>query len=237
MKYLLIAALCATLGGFGMIGYALTLPVYTDPDAPGRLSVALEKLPEKQKFGEWYKQLAKYETPHKRLSDWGQSVAAVGLGLSMACGVIVLYRRHAFLRTVFGLLTVWLLSWGIQVLGIVWFYWYREQRFDYPAWGDAIAIPISEEALVAAACCVTTTVLLLFLNRKFALPDRLTYRKPQTGLEWARAIVIAVWLAVLVFGIVASVPHGDVGTIVSSLIAGAVLLLILGAKRTAPTPR
>lgn len=68
-KIFFIVAGILLLAGLLLVGYACTLPVYTDPKAPFRISQALQDFPANTKFSEWYRQLRAYETPHKRLFD------------------------------------------------------------------------------------------------------------------------------------------------------------------------
>ncbi|MEO6052386.1 MAG: hypothetical protein ABIP97_00080, partial [Chthoniobacterales bacterium] len=71
MRLFTILALIAIGTGAGLIGFSLCIPVYTDAEAPFRLSQELQSLPRELRFKEWDKQLPRYETAHKKLFDWG----------------------------------------------------------------------------------------------------------------------------------------------------------------------
>jgi len=70
--------------GVALVIASLSMPVYTDPEAPSRISMALSEAPREVRFKEWYLQLKAFETPHKSISDLGRGVIASGIGLWLA---------------------------------------------------------------------------------------------------------------------------------------------------------
>jgi hypothetical protein len=83
-RFLILAFALFIAIGAGLIGYAETFPVYSDASAPERISKQLRTLPnDKARFSQWHSQLSAYETPHKRLFDWGVGLIAAGIGLAL----------------------------------------------------------------------------------------------------------------------------------------------------------
>ncbi|HEY5792269.1 MAG TPA: hypothetical protein VIS74_03160, partial [Chthoniobacterales bacterium] len=93
-RKLLFTAAAVGLIGAGLIGYSFTLPFYTDPAAPSRLSSELHP----GQIAEWYARLAAYETPRKALFNWGQGLLSLGLAIGTAIGVLGLYLRNPRFR-------------------------------------------------------------------------------------------------------------------------------------------
>ena len=123
------------LVGIGMLQSATSLPVYTDPGAPETLSRTLEDLPRDQRFKKWYQELPKFETAHKRLTDQGRGLMALGIGIS--CGALFLQLLKKSGENRGGLLigVYWTLLWAVKFPLTLWYYSVRQSRFDYPVWG------------------------------------------------------------------------------------------------------
>jgi hypothetical protein len=221
------ATLLVLLGG-ALVLYATRFPTYTDPNAPSRLSLELESLPQDTAFAEWHRRLATYETPRKRLSDLGRGVAAAGAGLLCAAALWAIYHRFGWLRTTRGMLAVWVGLWLMRLPLIVWYYGLRMHRFDFPTWGDAIIISIFEEwCYVIVGAVVASGVLAALLFRR-RLPDRIRLAAPRSTVDWVRAVVVGVWLVALAELVRVGVPDGDEG-MVFACIAASVPVLAFGS--------
>ena len=193
--------------------YATRFPTYTDPNAPSRLSLELESLPQDTAFAEWHRRLATYETPRKRLSDLGRGVAAAGAGL-LPCAAALWAIYHRFSRSAHhrGMLAVWVGLWLMRLPLIVWYYGLRMHRFDFPTWGDAIIISIFEEwcyvivsAVVRVGCARRAPV------SGAGFPIRIRLAAPRSTVDWVRAVVVGVWLVALAELVRVGVPDGDEG--------------------------
>ncbi|HYG35594.1 MAG TPA: hypothetical protein VEC99_12460, partial [Clostridia bacterium] len=113
MKWFLVLSGLLVTGGAILVAYAYTLPVYTDVEAPGRLSLKLGNLPRDKRFEAWYSELKQFETRHKSLSDLGRGLIAAGLGLSIATAYLSIYKRHSWMRRVDSIFLVWLVLWAV----------------------------------------------------------------------------------------------------------------------------
>jgi hypothetical protein len=223
------SALCV-LAGVVLLRRAATIPVYTDPDAPGRLSVELQR---ERRFDEWGCRLAGYETAHKKIYDWEQGLAALGVGGLLVVALLLARRRFSGARGKLPLTAAWLLAWAAQVPCVCWFYYVGYQRFDYPTWGDSIAIPIFNSMLLTVLGALVTTPLLLALMLGRTDTGRLSFVRPASGLEWARTVFLVLWMALLVTMAAASVPGGDLTYILPGVLALPVLAVAaFGMERT-----
>jgi hypothetical protein len=112
-----------------------------------------------------------------------------------------------------------------------WYYSFRQDRFDYPPWSDAILIPIFQESVSWIAGAVVTSVTLYLLLRGRALPDRITWSMPNSRREWIRAAFLGCWIALLCQSILFGIPDGDEGAELTSVIAVVVLVVVASAQR------
>lgn len=231
-KLLLAAALLALIGA-GLIGYAATLPLYTDPHAPIRLSA---KIPPGN-LQEWYAQLAAFETSKKQFWNWGQGLLSFGLGLAGAIGVLRLYLHHPRFRNVESFFLGWNVVWLLRFPATIYYYNLHSSWLEYPEWMDSLSTLVLREftAWIVGAL-VTSAFLLAFVFRR-QMPERLHWNPPTGFLGWVRTGILVAWELLLALLAIASVPYGDVGTILSSLLGGAFLLLLLCAeKKVTPLP-
>ncbi len=220
-----IALLCI-IGGT-LIAYAKTLPVYTDEDAPSKLSRELQQLPREERFSEWYSQLSTFETPHKRLSDFGRGLLATGLGLTSVMAWFHFYGRMPWLRKKWIVFAVWIGVWGIKIPLTWWYYIVRQNRFDFPVWGDSTAIPIFQETFAWILGAIASSILLMLLSIRHQLPNSLGFHKPSSALEWLRVAFLALWFLATLFCIHSAVIDGDEGMAFSSPLFASILYLFL----------
>lgn len=221
-----VACLCF-LVGIGMLQSATSLPVYTDPGAPVTLSRTLEELPRDQRFKKWYQELPKFETAYKRLTDQGRGLMALGVGI--ACGALFLHllqktggNRRGLLISVY-----WTLLWAVKFPLTVWYYSVRQTRFDYPVWGDSIAIGIFQDCIAWVLGFVFFTILLLVLMKRHKFPPAISLCSPQGPWGWTRAIALWLWILLLLACILPAVSGGDEGMVLSCTGALPVILLAL----------
>lgn len=206
-----------------------SLPVYTDPGAPEELSRKLENLPREERFHQWYQQLELYETSHKRLTDLGRGLIALGLGISI--GVLFLHwlPRTKGKRGGVWVAVFWTVLWAIKFPLTVWYYSVRQSRFDYPVWGDSIAIGIFQDFVVWVLGFIVSSVLLAVLMVRHRFPVSVSPRAPTGGWQWLRAIGLRLWIALLAACILPATGDGDEGMVISCTAALPVILLALSA--------
>ena len=214
--------------------YGESLPVYSDPGAPGRLSLELQEKARDVRFREWYDQLKTFETPHKKLSDLGRGLAALGAGILLALGLWRCYERMKLERRAAFFLASWCGLWAIRIPGAYWYYMLRQRRFDYPSWGDSVAIPLFSEIFASVIGCVVPGVILIILMARHRLPDTIGYRKPEGWLAWLRYLFLAMWVLLFLLSVIEGVSDGDEGTVISS---SGTLPLILAVLWADPKPR
>jgi len=221
------------LAGVSLVIYATTLPVYTDVTAPERLSSELEAKPRETRFKQWYSQLRSYETPHKKLSDFGRGLCAAGVGLLLATGVWVLYHRFPWMRNIWAMFLLWLTLWTARIPLSMWYYRVRQQRFDYPVWGDSIAIPVFSESLTWIVGALVSSLVRGLLIIRRPIRARIRIIRPSSAYGWIRAAFLACWIVVLGLCIASGIPDGDEGMVLASIIASVVLLAFLSAQQVA----
>lgn len=217
------------LVGIGMLQSATSLPVYTDPGAPEALSRTLEDLPRDQRFKKWYQELPKFETAHKRLTDQGRGLMALGIGIS--CGALFLQLLKKSGENRGGLLigVYWTLLWAVKFPLTLWYYSVRQSRFDYPVWGDSIAIGIFQDCIAWVLGFFVFTILLLVLMRQHKFPPAISLCSPHGPWEWTRTVVLWLWILLLLACILPAVGDGDEGMVLSCTGAVPLILLALSA--------
>lgn len=250
-KRVLPTAAALLLVGIILAGYAATLPVYTDSEAPRRICQELldamessepgQKLSSEEASSQWHIRLHAFETPHKRLADLGVGLIGCGAGLLAAWSLLCRYQRHPEERRPRFLLNAWYLCWAIRFPATPVYYLARLQREDYPAWADSIAIPVFSEWVTWLFGCLLTSLVLRQFLRERSLPASPRFVKPATARAWCRTGLIGLWIALLVFLAIINIPCGDAGAELACIPAALVLLIVLMAPRvavpeTAPSP-
>lgn len=232
-KFLLAAALLALIGAT-LMGSALTLPIYTDPHAPARLSAELQP----GQLAEWYTQLATYETPRKSRFNWGLGVFSLGIALAASLGLMRLFLHHPKFRNIETFFIAWSVLWLLRFPATIFFYGLRQSWFEYPTWSDAIGIVILREFSAWIVGALVTSVFLIAFVLGRQLPEKLVWVRPTRFLEWIRFGVLELWILLLALIIAGSIPVGDIGAILSGVPAIALLLLLIAAPtKTTPVPR
>lgn len=237
MRWLISTLIVLILAGVGLVIYATSLPVYTDAAAPERLSSELEAQPRETRFKEWYSRLRTYETPHKKLSDFGRGLCAAGVGLLLASGVWILYHRFPRMRTTWAVFLLWLALWATRIPFSMWYHGVRQRRFDYPVWGDSIAIPVFSESLTWIAGALISSLVLAVLLIRHPLPTRIRVFRPSSAYSWTRAAFLACWIAILGLCVASGIPDGDEGMVLTAVIASVILLAFLSAREVRSTDK
>lgn len=224
-----VVAAVILLGGIAVFLSGNSLPVYIDPKAPEELSQKLENLPRDERFAQWYQQLAEVETSHKRETDLGRGLVALGLGISI--GVIFLHCLSKAHRNRVGMWIglFWTMLWGIKLPLSTWYYSVRQSRFDYPVWGDSVAIGVFQDCIAWVVGFIVFSVLLAVLMRGYRYPASIALKSPTGGWGWFRTIGLWLWMALLVGCILPAVGDGDEGMVLSCTAAIPVILLALSA--------
>lgn len=228
-----------TLAALGILLWivGVCFPVYSEPGIAQRLSHELQSLPSSSQSREWYRQMKNYETPHKRLTDLGRGMMALGAGVLVAHYVGAFYLRHQGWKRIGYFSVVWLGLWAIKIPFSSWYYKVRLWRWDFPIWDDVTTINVMSESMVwIAGALVSLPIVFAFLFRhEFA--SNLRPRRPSGWLRWARALALWLWLALLIVIVGASVWDGDEGMIISCVGAMPLLLAMLSANpKTANSP-
>ncbi|MFA7231635.1 MAG: hypothetical protein WC071_10230 [Victivallaceae bacterium] len=235
MKLTITLSVLLCIAGGVLITYANSLPVYTDEDAPARISRELENLPRAERFSQWYLKLKSYETPHKRLSDLGRGLLTSGLGMLIAIIMLRAYYKCAWMRRELILLAIWLSLWGMKIPLTVWYYALRQNRFDYPMWGDSIGIPIAGECIFWIICGIISSLILLLLSLGRQLPCNCKISKPGSFLEWIRSLFIFLWMILTIISMYEGLIYGDEGMAFTCPIFGAILFLFLTSEKSNKT--
>ena len=226
---LLIAALLIFLDGMGKLSIGEELPVYTDPHAPEVLSSSLEKLPREQRFAKWYHELRNYETAHKRLTDLGRGLIALALGISLGALFLYWLQKVGEKRRWLLVSAYWVILWAVRFPLTIWYYSVRQERFDYPVWGDSIAIGVFQDYFMWVCGFALLTGLLLVLMNRYKIPPTIRFRVPHGASGWTRTIILWLWLLLLVACIYPGVGDGDEGMAFSCAGAIPVILIALSA--------
>lgn len=234
MKYAIALATLLLVTGGILLFQAAQYPVYNDPEGPALLSNDLADLPREERFDAWHEQLKTFETPHKHLADLGRGFLAAGFGLIAAALLLASYLRRPRLRTPVALFALWIMLWALRVPGTLWYYGYRQERFDYPVWGDSIAIPIFSEIIAWMIGATLSSLLLAALLRGRSLPARLAWIRPRSPWGWTRVSILLLWLLLCACSVVEGVMEGDEGMAFTSLVAGGFLLIVLSAPEIKP---
>jgi hypothetical protein len=215
------------IGGLCVLFSGLSLPVYTDPDAPAELSRSLENLPRDERFDQWYQKLPEHETAYKQLTDLGRGLIALALGISSATLFLRLVGKVSGKRAGWIIRTYWSLLWAIKIPLTVWYYGVRQVRFDYPVWGDSTAIGVFQDSIAWIVGFVVFSLALRILMTGYGFPKAILLSPPRGAWGWSRSIVLWLWLAVLILCVVPAIGDGDEGMVVSCTGAIPVILLAL----------
>jgi hypothetical protein len=232
MRWLIAIALVFMMLGGGAVLHSTRFPVYTDPKAPGRLSIELESLPRETRFKEWYTRLRAYETPHKRIADTGRGVLSAGIGLFAAAGLWSLYHRWPPTRTFRVLVLIWSLLWLVRIPLSFWYHSVRSARFDYPTWGDSIAIGIFSESFTWIVGAALSSLVLGLLLIRYPLPPNIRIRRPRSVHGWLRAIFLASWLVILGVCVIEGISDGNEGMVFTGIVASVILMAFSSAQAT-----
>jgi len=226
-RKLLLAAALLTLIGAALIGYALTLPVYTDFHAPARLAAELKP----EQVAEWYPRLRTFETPHKAFFNWGQGFLSFGLALAAAIGVTRLFLHSPRFRNFESFFIAWNVLWLLRFPATIYFHALHQSWQEYPVWADWVGPTLSREftAWITGALVTNAFLIAFVLNRR--LPEKLEWIRPTGYLDWIRISVLLLWILLLAVIAFASIPAGDVGGIVTGVLASALLLLLVAAPQ------
>ncbi len=227
MKWIYWIALIALLAGIGSVIASAGFPVYSDEAAPGRLSFDLQNLPREIRFEEWHRQLKSFETPHKRLNDLGWGLIASAAGFGLAAALWRRWHRSPAIRHTGMVMLIWFALWLLRIPLVFRYYMKRQERFDYPVWGDSIGIPIYSEIMALVVLAVLSAMVLAILRINHPLPAVIGWTRPLSAVGWIRAVVLGFWILMLAFGILMGIWDGNEGTVLASLPAGVILIAFL----------
>ena len=222
------AAILLILIGAGLIAYAFTLPVYSDPSAPVRLAVELPHAD----WAEWRSQLATWETAHKAFFNWGQGFLALGIALILAPWLLRLYLHQERFRNAEGFFIGWNILWLLRFPGTLYYYWLHQSWFEYPPGSELLDQLILQEFKAWIVGAVITSLFLLAFVYRRTMPNRLQLIRPDSFGSWVRLTILALWEIGLVICVVGSLPDGDVGMIFSCTLAASLLVLLIAAERS-----
>ena len=226
-----VVAAVILLSGLTVFFSGGSLPVYTDPKAPEELSHKLEDLPRNERFTQWYQQLAEVETSHKRQTDLGRGLVALGLGISIGALFLHWLPKTNGKRVGIRIAVFWTILWGVKFPLTMWYYSVRQSRFDYPVWGDSIAIGVFQDCIAWVVGFIAFSILLAVLMRRYRFPVSVALRSPTGGWGWLRTIGLWLWMAILTACILPAIGDGDEGMVLSCTAAVPVILLALSAPK------
>jgi len=229
-----VLAAVILLSGLTVFFSGNSLPVYTDPKAPEELSHKLEDLPRDERFSQWYQQLAQHETSHKRLTDLGRGLIALGLGVSIGALFLHWLPKTNGKRVGVWIAVFWTILWAVKFPLTMWYYSVRQSRFDYPVWGDSIAIGMFQDFIAWVFGFIAFSILLLVLMIRHRFPVSVALRSPTGGWEWLRTIGLCLWILLLIACILPAIGDGDEGMVFSCTAALPVILLALSAPEQSP---
>jgi hypothetical protein len=224
-----VVAAVILLSGLAVFFSGNSLPVYTDPKAPEELSHKLEDLQRDERFAQWYQQLAQVETSHKRQTDLGRGMLALGLGISIGALFLHWLPKTNGQRVGIWIAVFWTMLWGIKFPLTMWYYSVRQSRFDYPVWGDSIAIGVFQDCSAWMVGFIAFSILLAVLMMRHRFPVIIALRSPSGGWGWLRTIGLWLWMALLAACILPAIGDGDEGMALSCTAAIPVILLALSA--------
>lgn len=233
-RVIFLLSVAATVVGIGLIQAALKLPVYFDATAANRLSIQVEKLPEDQRFAEWFGRLRKYETSHKGYYDLGTGIAGLGLALAAASAFGKAYQVKPWIRSKRVIFTFWVGLWLIRIPLYFWYYGIKMIRGDYPSWGDSVAIPLLGCTLESVAGAVVTTPILGYLFREAGMPASNSVPQLDMEADFQRTLGCSIWVVILVCFIARAIPRADLASIIPPVLAINVLLLALCKRDKIP---
>ena len=226
-----VLAAVILLIGFSFFFSGHSLPVYTDPKAPEELSHKLEALPRDERFAQWYQQLTQFETSHKLETDLGRGLVALGLGISIGAIFLHLLPKTNGKRVGVWIAVLWTILWGIRFPLTMWYYSVRQSRFDYPVWGDSIAIGVFQDCITWVFGYIASSILLAVLMIRYRFPVSVALRIPTGGWGWLRTIGLWLWMTLLAACILPAIGDGDEGMVLSCTAAIPVILLALSAPK------
>ena len=224
-----ILAAVILLSGIAVFYSGHSLPVYTDPKAPEELSHKLEHLPRHERFAQWSQQLAAHETSHKLLTDLGRGLVALGLGISIGALFLHCLPKTNGKRVGVWIAAFWTILWGIKFPLTMWYYSVRQSRFDYPVWGDSIAIGVFQDFIAWVLGFIAFSILLAVHMIRHRFPVSVELRGPAGGWGWFRTIGLWLWMVLLAACILPAIGGGDEGMVLSCTAAIPVILLALSA--------
>ena len=233
VKLFQIVSAILILSGAVVFLSGYSLPVYTNPDAPAKLSLELQDLPRNERFAQWYKQLPAHETSHKRLTDLGRCLA--GLGLGLFSGALLLQKLPEVKPNRVGIWigVYWTVLWIIKFPLSIWYYSIRQSRFDYPTWGDSIGIGLFQDFAAWVIGYIVSSSALAILMMRHRFPARVALIWPVGGWERGRAVALWLWMLLLLACILPAMIDGDEGMVIPCTAAIPVILLALSANKEA----
>ena len=232
MHFATISASAALILGVVLWCIGASMPIYTDPQAPERLSLELKDHPREVRFGEWYSGLKRVETQHKQLTDVGRGLMAFALGMVLCVGIASFYQHYSGASQITFVVISWLAVWALKIPFSGWYYGLRQKRFDFPVWGDSIAIPVMSETFTWIVGAVVSGLALLSLMYRHRFSASLRPSMPIGVWAWTRCLALGVWLLLILFCVVSGIWDGDEGMVISCLGAIPLILAVLSASTT-----
>jgi len=224
-----VLAVVILVSGLAVFFSGNSLPVYTDPKAPEELSHKLEDLPRDERFFQWYQQLEQHETSHKQLTDLGRGLIALGLGISIVAFFLHWLPKTNGKRVAVWIAALWTMLWAVKFPLTMWYYSVRQSRFDYPIWGDSIAIGVFQDFIEWVIGFIALSIFLAVLMIRHRFPVSVALRSPDSAWGWSRTIALWLWMFLLAACILPGVGDGDEGMVLSCTAAIPVILLALSA--------
>ena len=227
--YILLSCIFIAVGvSVFMVGFSR--PVYSIQDAPRIVEERLEGLPYEYRRSRYGADLAIYDTGHRKYTDWGRGLISVGIGFLLSLRLTHLMRcadeagRVGLLRRYFRML------WEIKIPLLIWYYFLRLVRRDYPSYADSVM------PLIIIAVFMTFIGYVLFSQamnsalKNHTLPGDVSIREIVRKIS-LRHFLVLLWGVFLLYRISSGIVAGDESAIISNVATIPILLLLLSSTR------
>jgi hypothetical protein len=219
------------LAGAAMLAVSFRYPWYraSRPELL-EISAALADKPRDVRFREWHEETKRRETPRKTLHDVGVGLMSLAVVLGLLYGFTGFPSPHTTApKSKWRFIALYLGALAVQVPAAFYYYAQRQDRFEYPPWGDSIIIGIFQTVLACAFLAVAGTVLWLPFLWRSKFPARLfAWPVGQTRFNAVVTTGCIVFVALCLFGVVFAILDGSIGGVVTGTVL-AYLFLVMRA--------
>lgn len=217
--------------GVGLLGYAFTLPYYSnqtavdDAEAKYIIKAFGNKLTaedEQAAKKTYHDAEEKYRTAKRSLLDAGSGLAISGLVFLLFL-FIKKAENTADVKNLQSFTKIKIFIYAniaglLSFPGTVWYYTYRQMRGDFPAFADSIAIPIMYQSTGQIAVIAALNIFLVLTLWKAQLPTRVFVKAQTYSLRpilWEVFFALALLLSL--FSVISAISDGDHVAVLTSM--------------------